>query len=289
MTFSAPSYLELAARRLAGKRRLARFPRPPKPLSLEREYIRDLRPYLVAIQRIMRVTLLEKLPGIISSYDVNRPGTREDAAGDDIRAAMEQARFMLARDFTPDELRRIAQKKGIEVSEFNKKVLSKGLKRVVGVDIFFSQPYLADEIALFTIQNVNLITSIGTESFRKVETIVYNGLQQGTSFKSIRDEIEKLVDPEVGNIRARANLIARDQIGKLNGEINYLRQNELGLKRYRWRTVGDERVRESHEKNDGKIFSWDDPPAETGHPGEDFQCRCWAEPVVEDIVPGFES
>ena len=27
--------------------------------------------------------------------------------------------------------------------------------------------------------------------------------------------------------------------------------------------------------NEGKIFSWDDPPP-TGHPGEDFGCRCWA-------------
>ena len=45
---------------------------------------------------------------------------------------------------------------------------------------------------------------------------------------------------------------------------------------YIWRTQGDNKVRPSHRANDGKIFSWDDPPP-TGHPGEDFGCRCFAQ------------
>ena len=48
---------------------------------------------------------------------------------------------------------------------------------------------------------------------------------------------------------------------------------------YVWRTRGDERVRLAHAENDGGLFAWDDPPA-TGHPGEDFGCRCMAEPYV---------
>ncbi len=51
---------------------------------------------------------------------------------------------------------------------------------------------------------------------------------------------------------------------------------------YIWRTQGDSNVRESHAKNDGKIFAWDERP-ETGHPGEDFGCRCTAEPYYPDV------
>ncbi len=47
--------------------------------------------------------------------------------------------------------------------------------------------------------------------------------------------------------------------------------------RYVWRTQRDERVRPSHRMNDGRIFSWSDPPS-TGHPGEDYNCRCEAVP-----------
>ena len=48
---------------------------------------------------------------------------------------------------------------------------------------------------------------------------------------------------------------------------------------YIWRTRCDERVRPSHRINDGRIFSWSDPPA-TGHPGDDYNCRCEAVPFV---------
>ena len=54
----------------------------------------------------------------------------------------------------------------------------------------------------------------------------------------------------------------------------------MGISEYRWGTAGDERVRETHEANDGKVFRWDTPPAETGHPGNDVQCRCTARPII---------
>jgi hypothetical protein len=51
---------------------------------------------------------------------------------------------------------------------------------------------------------------------------------------------------------------------------------------YIWRTRGDGKVRASHAANDGRIFAWDDPPP-TGHPGEDYNCRCFAEAYTPEI------
>lgn len=79
---------------------------------------------------------------------------------------------------------------------------------------------------------------------------------------------------------SRAELIARDQVLKLNGAITKARQENAGIVEYEWSTSLDERVRESHRALEGKIFRWDNPPPETGHPGEDFQCRCVAIPVL---------
>ncbi len=48
---------------------------------------------------------------------------------------------------------------------------------------------------------------------------------------------------------------------------------------YIWRTKGDGKVRSRHAKFNGKIFvAWDNPPAGGYHPGEDYGCRCIAEP-----------
>lgn len=50
---------------------------------------------------------------------------------------------------------------------------------------------------------------------------------------------------------------------------------------YIWRTKGDNKVRDRHRQRDGVIFNWHIPP-EGGHPGEDHNCRCRAEPFNPD-------
>ena len=81
----------------------------------------------------------------------------------------------------------------------------------------------------------------------------------------------------------KAKGIARDQIATLQGQVTQARQTRLGVKRYRWRTVGDARVRTTHRQREGEIFSWDRPPPD-GHPGAPINCRCWAEPVMDDVL-----
>jgi uncharacterized protein with gpF-like domain len=87
--------------------------------------------------------------------------------------------------------------------------------------------------------------------------------------------------------------------------LTQLRQTELGVSKYIWRTSRDERVRESHRAMEGRTAVWDDPAVylddegdrhpRSGiggvelHPGEDFQCRCFAEPVLEDLLPDEEA
>ena len=52
---------------------------------------------------------------------------------------------------------------------------------------------------------------------------------------------------------------------------------------YIWRTCSDSKVRSSHLANEGKIFSTHNPPS-TGHPGEDYNCRCSADYNIPDYV-----
>lgn len=44
---------------------------------------------------------------------------------------------------------------------------------------------------------------------------------------------------------------------------------------YIWRTMLDEKVRPSHEEHEGDAFNWH-IASDTGHPGDDFNCRCGA-------------
>lgn len=60
----------------------------------------------------------------------------------------------------------------------------------------------------------------------------------------------------------------------LNEELENLDPNAL----YIWRTVGDRKVRDEHAARDGQRFYWSAPP-DGEHPSEDYNCRCWAEPL----------
>jgi SPP1 gp7 family putative phage head morphogenesis protein len=50
--------------------------------------------------------------------------------------------------------------------------------------------------------------------------------------------------------------------------------------RYIWRTVKDGKTRKAHSLRDGQIFIFSQPP-KGGHPGEDYNCRCWVELINE--------
>ncbi|MDH5723697.1 MAG: phage minor head protein [Alphaproteobacteria bacterium] len=60
--------------------------------------------------------------------------------------------------------------------------------------------------------------------------------------------------------------------------------SEAGKKKsgkYIWRAVGDNKVRDSHAALDGTVRDLADSP----DPGEEFNCRCWAEPIDENPYP----
>lgn len=50
------------------------------------------------------------------------------------------------------------------------------------------------------------------------------------------------------------------------GLINQLRQQDLGIERYIWRSRDDAQVSDSHAEHDDQVFNWDELPA-GGQPG----------------------
>jgi len=149
--------------------------------------------------------------------------------------------------------------------------------------------------------NIGLIKSLPERLTSRLEEKIKDIPKAGES----RATVQKLLK-ETGDIgNRRAELIARDQIGKLNGDLTRLRQESLGGTMYIWRTSQDGRVREAHQALDGKICKWEDPTvyadtikeamdgewksrneigAYEGHTGEDYECRCTAEMVMDDIL-----
>jgi SPP1 gp7 family putative phage head morphogenesis protein len=125
-------------------------------------------------------------------------------------------------------------------------------------------------------RNVGLIKGLTDDQFNVFNTKI-NKLFTGGEFD--RQAVAGAAKDAFGVGDSRAKLIGRDQVSKATGELNSIRQKEVGIDKYRWLTSGDSRVRSSHAENNGQVFEWGSPPS-TGHPGEDIQCRCVAIPII---------
>lgn len=154
----------------------------------------------------------------------------------------------------------------------------KAMENATGVNLnsIIQNEGLEDTLVGAVNENVNLIKSIPDEYFKKIETVVWQNTTRGLKSSSLIKEIQKINN----TTEKRAKLIARDQTSKLNSNLNEKRQKNLGIEEYIWRTSEDGRVRDTHRHNNGKRFRWDSPPKETGHPGQDINCRCVAQPII---------
>jgi len=136
--------------------------------------------------------------------------------------------------------------------------------------------------------NANLIKNMDQDFIDGVRDQVVSAVNEGKSTRVLAKEVQA----RTGVTTARARLIARDQVGKMTGAIQEVRQKSLGVTEYIWRTSQDDRVRDGsdgpadHVDLDGTTQKWSEPPNdgnENVHPGWAINCRCTAEPVVPTI------
>jgi SPP1 gp7 family putative phage head morphogenesis protein len=78
----------------------------------------------------------------------------------------------------------------------------------------------------------------------------------------------------------KARFLARQETSLFFSNLQLDRAGRAGVRRYRWSTSHDVRVRQDHKDLQGTIVSLDSPPIvdkKTGrraHAGEDYGCRC---------------
>lgn len=255
------------------------------PSGIEREYTRELYSLTLELRKLITEYLVPQIPSLTFQANQSAPEQpRNDDFLSDLLVTMNSIRSMVQPKVL--ETQRDALGISQQINAFNQSQFLKLSSAALSVDVFFYEPWLQDQLALFASQNAQLITSLVDDEIERVSGVVQRGFQQGLPYKTIEEEITQTF----GVARRHAKLIARDQTVKLNASLTKLRQEDLGIETYEWQTSGDERVRASHRMMDGLICRWDDPTVyrkqgETewskrsssmpqNHPGGDVQCRC---------------
>ena len=101
---------------------------------------------------------------------------------------------------------------------------------------------------------------------------------------TIRDQLRTSVADRLGETGVPVNPndpVINAVLARYAEMLNGLFQRDaLQLETYIWRSQDDARVRAAHAGYDDQVFAWSAPPS-GGHPGQDWNCRCTAEPVID--------
>jgi SPP1 gp7 family putative phage head morphogenesis protein len=269
--------------------KLRKAPRPRWPHKERLEYYRELLAMVEGVQAVVRRMVLPELARIVAAVNITRPEDepiRTDAPGDAIEDLFAEAAGEAQAAVPVRMIEMAAQRNAVRVALFQGNELQRQVQHVAKINVWADTTGLAEHLELAVGQNVKLITSLAHGQLDEIKDVVVRGARAGVHQSVIAEQIEQ----RFAMTKKRAALIANDQVGKLNGELNQIRQQRLGVRRYRWSSSQDERVRPRHRKLNGTIQEWRKPPltdertGEHAHPGQPIRCRCQPIPIIDDVL-----
>jgi SPP1 gp7 family putative phage head morphogenesis protein len=254
---------------------IRRLPRQIYPRAIERDYARSLVDVVRRTREAM-APLLEALPRLLdgAAADLERLDAGE---AEEVAALMDSIRVALAGGVGDPSA--VIDGIASRVSGHSTEQLGRQTRSALGVEVFASHGGAQSLLASFKASNLGYWKNVTQKLADEVEEHALRAVSSGTLHRDLAKQLDERFDFGV----KRAKLIARDQVGKLYGQINSQRQKALGIRSFKWRTVGDERVRDEHAALEGLTFEYDNPPSE-GLPGQPINCRCYAEPVFDEVL-----
>lgn len=151
---------------------------------------------------------------------------------------------------------------------------------------------VGQQIEDLVFQNARLISTVPQNVARQFADFAYRQYSKGVRPEQIAEAMQKKA-PQLTSFQVRR--IARTESAKAASALMEARCESMQIDFYVWYTCHDSRVRHSHDKMDGILCRWDDPPdpellfpskqcRDSGthyHPGGIYNCRCIALPVID--------
>lgn len=250
------------------------------PLNLERAYAKNIDKYISEMDDVVQDILKKEIaPGVLGNEIRADKEFVEDFSLKNIQRSLSKLSLLFRGIFPTRLAKKEAEKVVRSVANQNKTAMNQQL-RVRGISLLESESWLPSFMKTKVAENVSYIEDIPETYFKSIEQSVLRTVSNGASLDQLAEDIQKASD----KAHDKAIFIARDQVGSMLGQMNAERQQKAGFPAFRWSDSGDNRVRPSHKEKNGKIFQYKDNPV---LPGEDYGCRCIAEPVDQEELDEY--
>lgn len=235
--------------------------------------------FLVSVQKRINAEIRKALPSLNATLDLVRLDTLSDEIVTNFNTL--RATILNLSSKTDGVLRVGVENFGDSTVAFNDAKYDDPLMHLIGIgDVSANvEQRIVDG---WVTENVQLVSNMNTQQAGKLETLFLRSLRDGSRSAQVAGEVSTILGESVN----RARLIARDQIGKLDGQLSMHKQVSAGIDSYVWRGALDARERPSHVAREGVSFEWAKPPPD-GHPGQPVQCRCNPEPDLSYLGEEF--
>ena len=225
--------------------------------------------------------------------------------------------YLINFDSLPTDVKqsiRVSEQKFLEkiskVDDTLSKILPEEIARSVKTaDLFDRAIFKTDRGVAESTKSIAVLPQLSKESRKAISTKWSNNMElwiqdfTRSEIKELRqrvaekafqgaryEEIAKVIEESYGVSSRKAKFLASQETRLMVTTLKEARYTEAGINEYRWRCVAgspNHPVRPSHKILDGKIFSWNDPPITTAanepqrknNPGQDYNCRCYAQPI----------
>lgn len=149
-------------------------------------------------------------------------------------------------------------------------------------------PERAKRLATEWSENLDLyIRDFADEEILNLRKDVQKSVLAGNRYEQLVGSIQK----SYGVTQNKAKFLARQETNLMVTKFKEARYADAGVTEYKWQCVVGSAmhpVRPAHKKLDGKVFRFDHPPITSepnepqrwNNPGQDFNCRCAAIPIV---------
>lgn len=171
-----------------------------------------------------------------------------------------------------------------KISSDLQKQFSESVADVEGITV---EPEITPGIAKAMREKLTLATDLEIKNFSIELTQELRAKVQQNLFAGGRaDRLQKILEAEYGIAKRKARFIAEQETSLAVSKYREERYKEIGSTEYIWSTSNDALVREDHQELNKRVFSWSSPPivdtarGRRANPGEDYNCRCVAIPIL---------
>lgn len=273
---------------------------PKYPYNIEREYAKQIKRWMQTFTVPTKEFILANFTRWKQSLKIDSFYSEEDEYIEALEAQQQKL-------FDEEKDQRFLYLLGVAgaVSLFNTKELRKMFSSV-GISVYSpAEPWLQDVLNNWANTNLTLIKSLSQEYIKKVNALISKGVLTDMPLAEMTKEITKLNIQMIGGrrklkngqfkkIQGRSELIAKDQVGSLNGELTKRRHQEAGINTYNWHTALDELVRgnpggkypsavPSHYAMQGLLLDWDNSSIYSGDNGATWLPKTGS---MEHAIPG---